>query len=63
MSNGQQVYHTSGRIERVNDPVVTDSQAVPIAAGKMVMRESGEPEPHFVNFGLDPRSELRRQFE
>src|SRR5205807_10600464 len=54
MPNCQQMYYPSWHIEHIDDSIVTNPETIPIAADKMVVRETGKPQPHLVNLGLNP---------
>ena len=63
MTHCEQVNHSSGNVESVDDSIVAHTQTVPVAAGEMMMWEMIETPPHLVDFSFNARTNARRQFE
>ena len=57
MIYGQEMNNVLGRIEGIDNPVITDPKTIAIAAGQMIMRKATETKTHFINFGFDPGRE------
>lgn len=43
VADGQHIYYIRCHIKRVDDPIISNAQAVTIAASKMMVREAGKP--------------------
>ena len=63
MAHRQQMHLVLFDINRVDDSVVADTQTETIAAGKPIVRESGQARSHIINLCLNSCLDFRRKSE
>lgn len=54
MANRQEVKRIQTDIEGINDAIISNAEAISIAASQMVMRKTAKPQSHFINTRFNP---------